>query len=115
METRGRRIALVGVALALMCVHGLTTGEAQEGIMIVENGQPKATIVVPAAALGGHEAREPMGKVALAAEELQIYIENVSGARLAIVSEEDNPEGTLILVGKQAYGCDGRGDSFRDY
>lgn len=60
-------------------------------LVLVENGQPRATIVLSV------QANE---KVKLAAEELQTYIEKISGAKLPIATDAEAPRGPLILVGK---------------
>ncbi|MCL5102613.1 MAG: DUF4838 domain-containing protein [Armatimonadetes bacterium] len=65
-------------------------GSAACGVVLVENGQPKATIVIAA----GENL-----KVKIASADLQTYIEKMSGAKLPIVADDQNPSGFLILVG----------------
>lgn len=80
-------------------------------LTLVDNGAPKATIVIAKEALGA--ATEPTevtvwlaqpvsNKIAAAARDLQVYIEKMSGAKLPIVGDDHNPAGTLILVGRSA-------------
>lgn len=80
-------------------------------MILTENGEPRATIVIAKAALGAptepridelHLVQPTTNKVAAAARELQLYIEKISGAKLPIVSDETKPAGVLILVGKSS-------------
>jgi hypothetical protein len=64
-------------------------------MVLVENGQPRATIVI---AKSAPEAAKQ--KIQTAAGELQAYIEKMSGAKLPIVDDEQHPAGALILVGR---------------
>jgi hypothetical protein len=98
-----RLVTLIASAVA-------TAGPAQAAaVTVVEQGKPRATIVVARAALNAEaepkqvyvEATAP-NKIAAAAHDLQHYIEKLSGARLPIVADEKDPGGTLILVGKSA-------------
>ena len=59
-------------------------------LQLVTNGRPKATIVIPRAAKYWTET---------AAHWLQRYVEKATGAKLAIVTEDAAPSGTLISVG----------------
>jgi len=81
-------------------------------VTIVENGIPKATIVISKSAIG--VPTEPTeqtfwypqpapNKIAAAARDLQQYIEKMSGAKLPIVGDDQQVSGNLILVGKSAY------------
>ena len=72
----------------------LGSGAAAE-LVIVQDGQPRATIVV------AKDAAEPIQKkLRTAAEELQTYVQKMSGAKLPIVDDSQNPAGALILVGR---------------
>lgn len=72
-----------------------TAAAAAADLVIVQDGQPKATIVI------AKEAPEPVRqKLQTAAEELQNYLEKISGAKLPIVDDSQNPAGALILVGR---------------
>ncbi len=64
-------------------------------MVIVESGQPRATIVVPNSAPGPAKK-----KIQTAAAELQAYVEKISGGKLPIVDDEQDPAGALILVGR---------------
>jgi hypothetical protein len=69
----------------------VSLGATARGQMtLVEDGQPKAAIVV---------AADPGPKVKIAVEELQRYLEKISGAKPAIIADSDKPAGPLILVG----------------
>lgn len=64
-------------------------------LVIVQDGQPKATIVI------AQDAPESIRqKLQTAAEELQTYLQKMSGATLTIVDDSQNPPGALILVGR---------------
>lgn len=66
-----------------------------EELVIVQDGQPRATIVI------AKEAAEPIKqKIHTAAEELQTYVQRISGATLPIVDDSQNPNGAMILVGR---------------
>ncbi|MCK4323923.1 MAG: hypothetical protein KAW89_05285, partial [Armatimonadetes bacterium] len=64
--------------------------QASWAMTIVQGGAPQATIVI---------AAEANDKVKTAAEDLQTYIEKMSGARLPLVTDQEDPDGPLILVG----------------
>ena len=82
-----------------------------KGITITQDGTPRATIVIARDALGA-PTEPPMAnlsadvsatttnKFAAAALDLQVYVEKISGAKLPIVSDEKDPGGTIILIGK---------------
>lgn len=80
-------------------------------LSLVENGTPKATIVVMKEAVKAPAEPElaklsvgmPLPiKIARAAHELQTYVQKMSGAKLPIVGDDQKPQGTLILVGRSA-------------
>jgi hypothetical protein len=74
------------MVLAVQCA--LAQGTA---FRLVADGQPRATIVVSPQA--GKAAR-------FAAEELQRYVERITGAKLAIATTDDRVTGPRILVGR---------------
>ena len=80
-----------------MVTTGPAAGAAQRSaeIVIVQDGQPRATIVVAKDTAG-----PAMQKIKTAAEELQAYIQKISAARLPIVDDAQNPAGPLVLVGR---------------
>jgi hypothetical protein len=82
----GRRWACL--LLALGCNLSRTASAAD--MALVEQGQPRATIVIAAKA---------SPKAATAAAELQFYVERLSGARLPVVGDTTFPDGPLVLVG----------------
>lgn len=77
--------------LVLLCLPAKVSAK---GLTIVEEGQPKATIVIAV------KANE---KVRVAAEELQRYLEKISGAKLPIFPDVQNPKGALLLVGRNRF------------
>jgi predicted negative regulator of RcsB-dependent stress response len=62
--------------------------------LLVENGQPRAVIVV---------ARSPLRTVRLAAQELQDYVEKITGAHLPIVTQPGRTRAVPIYVGRSEY------------
>lgn len=81
--------SLSAFAFSLLCavyLHAAT--------MIVEDGKPTATIIVRKADLDNAAS-----KPAIAARELQTYVEKITGAKLPIVSDEVKVAGVRILVG----------------
>jgi len=100
---QGLRALLVGLVAF--------TGGLACAITLVENGQPKATIVISTApgtpTEGSATAAEwvrangtAADRCKRAAEELQTYIQKMSGAKLPMVTDAENPKGALILIGK---------------
>lgn len=82
----------LGCIVVLMCTARIANADPQGGgFEIVRDGRPQATIVI---------AADAGQKVKLAAEELQSYIRKISGVTLPMVTDSDDPEGRLILVGK---------------
>jgi hypothetical protein len=80
-------------------------------LTLIDNGVPKATIVVMKEALAAPVAPEsaklswvvPLTtKIAGAARDLQVYLQKMSGAKLPIVGDDQKLQGTLILVGRSA-------------
>jgi hypothetical protein len=80
-------------------------------LKLVDNGQATATIVVMKDAVGAPVEPRPgeygnvvplRTKIAGAAHDLQTYLQKMSGAKLPIVGDDQNPRGTLILVGRSA-------------
>jgi hypothetical protein len=71
---------------------------AAADMVIVQEGQPRATIVVAQDAAGPVKQ-----KLQLAAEELQTYVQKMSGARLPILDDSKNPNGPLLLVGRSRF------------
>ena len=77
---------LAGVALMCGIAHA-------DGITLTQDGLPVATIVL---------AADAGDKVKAAADDLQTYVERMSGARLPIVDDAAKPAGALVLVGRSA-------------
>ena len=75
-----------------MATFGLA---AAAEMVIVQDGQPRAIIVVAKDMAG--PAKQ---KIQTAAHELQAYIQKMSGVKLPIVDDVQNPAGPLILVGR---------------
>ncbi len=85
----------------------LVTGSDNAQFTLVVDGQPRAAIVLSAAAVRAQPTdpaprrraatADPLGDVRLAAEELQQYIRAMSGAELPIVQSGQLPTGLLPL------------------
>jgi hypothetical protein len=97
----------MGLAVLAMAVGGSIRGTA--AIVLVQDGAPKATIVIAKASLSAptdpalaYVAQPESNKVAAAARDLQVYIEKMTGAKLPVVGDDQSPQGTLILVGRSA-------------
>ena len=100
------------VLLGLLVASINSRGFAREGELIVEEGQPRAVIVVgpevaaavPEIGLDKANPSAAADKVAWAARDLQYYIEKMSGARLPLHTAGDpRPPGFVqILVGRSA-------------
>lgn len=94
-----------GIIVASALVAAATAGPAR-AVTLVREGKPAATIVVARAALDAKPYKPAVGrspesaaKVKLAAEELQRYIEKISGAKLPIAADDEATEGAMVLVG----------------
>lgn len=87
------RIVVLCSILILQCAPTVAFAAQTNGelFVVVRDGRPQATIVV---------ASNAAEKVRVAASELQTYIRKISGAVLQIITDSDNPQGKLILVGK---------------
>ena len=81
------------VVLAALAAQELGAAPREAPVVLVENGRARATIIVDARA-----SRE----VRFAAQELQRYIEKISGTRLSISSDGKAVSGTHISVGNGA-------------
>jgi hypothetical protein len=108
-----RAIFVIALRLLVTLVScaGLAPGRLGAAVTLVEKGAPRATIVVAKAALTAEPEPKPeklgepqpaANKVAAAARDLQLYLQKISGAKLPIVSDEKDPGGVVILVGKSA-------------
>jgi Domain of unknown function (DUF4838) len=79
---------LLGV---LLLAATAAIAHARPALVLVRDGQPRATIVL---------GREPRRAAQFAASELQWHLEQISGARVPIVSEADPASGVRIYVGE---------------
>jgi hypothetical protein len=70
------------------------------GVLLSEDGSPRATIVVAQAALEPAKDDAASQKISAAARDLQEYLHKISGATVALTGDGSTPVGTLILVGK---------------
>ena len=86
------RVVVVMVRNAILLLAGMTVfgGAAHAEVVLVDGGQPVATIVT---------ADGPSGAAREAARMLQDYLQRMSGAELPIVGESVAPDGGRILVG----------------
>lgn len=64
---------------------------AQTALCLVENGEPRATLVV---AKGATDLQQ------VPAKELQEYLRKITGAKVPIADDAQTPEGNLVLVGE---------------
>ena len=114
------RSTILIVTLLLLAVSGCSdlhpagaaaseSPTSTDAVLLVENGQPRAVIIVPAVAapavatidLNQANARTLAEKVAWAARDLQHYLEKISGAKLPIIADDQPiPPGPRILVGR---------------
>ncbi len=83
---------LSGVGLAAGRIHTLAAplDAAKQPLVLVKEGKSTYSICLS-------EAASPSEKHA--ADELQRFLEEMSGARLPIVTDAENPQGDLVLVG----------------
>ena len=97
--------SLLPLLLAATCLPATALAD----IVLVENGQRRATIVVAKEAVGAYTEltssnyyleQTPTAKVAAAAHDLQVYLEKMTGATLPIAGDDQPPAGMLILVGR---------------
>ena len=89
-STQSLSLAATSLFLGVSCAHAIT---------LVENGAPRATIVVGQAAVSPADKDVAAKKVNVAAHDLQDYIKKMSGATLPIVGDEADVKGSVILVG----------------
>lgn len=86
-----RRGALLSIwAIALGCAVEPVLGNS----FLVEDGQPRAEIVI---------SESPPRAVKLAAEELQAYIERISGAKLPITAQPGTEAAARVYVGRSPH------------
>lgn len=81
------------LALALPLLFTVKVAIAQSQPLLVDGGQPRAEIVI---------AENPARMAKLAAQELQTYVQKISGATLPIVTAESGGGLIPIYVGKSA-------------
>ncbi len=79
---------------ALVIAIAAMTGVAAAETFIVEDGRPNAQIIIK---------NDAISPVEIAAEQLQIYIEKISGAKLPINNSVDENIPVKIYVGKSEY------------
>jgi hypothetical protein len=91
-HVRPKKSHLAALVSCAACWAALGPPDRAAGdVTLVENGRPRASIVI---------ARDSGEKVKTAAGELQSYLEKISGAKLPIVDDSQNPQGAAVLVGK---------------
>jgi len=83
-------LSSVGLAVGRLRALSAPTNAAKIPLTLVQQGKSTYSICVS-------EAASPSEKHA--AEELQKFLEEMSGARLPIVTDAEKPEGDLVLVG----------------
>ena len=85
-----RDLLRLSVAALSICI---TTAHAADAFL-VENGLPRAEIVI---------AEKPQRSVRIAAQDLQTYLEKISGAKLPIVTEPSGAGITKVFVGRSSH------------
>lgn len=88
-----------------MCVAAVSISCAQAQTVIVKDGKPQASIVLPA---------EPTKTQTLAAQELQDHFKLISGASVPIINAPAKPTGVGIYVGTTADGRSAVYDKTKD-
>jgi hypothetical protein len=83
--------ALLLRVTGILCVASVFVGAVHAAPWIVEQGQPRAQIVI---------AERPPRAVRLAASELQAYVEKMTGARLDVVTTPTGERPVKIFVGE---------------
>ena len=82
--TCGGMAAICAILTAVL----VTTSSA---MVIVADGRPNALIVLPA---------DPTEQETAAAEDLQTYVKQISGAAVEIVAESELPDGNAVMIGR---------------
>ncbi|MFH1569566.1 MAG: DUF4838 domain-containing protein [Gemmatimonadota bacterium] len=89
-QTRGVRGGAIGV---LLCVMAITSTAGAAETVLVRDGRARAALVLPP---------EPSEDEALAAGELQVHLERMSGARLPVARGAEAVDGVPVLIGRAA-------------
>lgn len=90
------RICLKKILFVSILLMSGSTGSASRAAdaFLVKDGQPRAEIII---------AEEPPRSTRLAARELQIYVEKISGAKLAITTKATESVPVKIYVGRSQH------------
>jgi hypothetical protein len=99
MQRASKRLAHRSYSLLLGLGCTLAAAHAASAFTLVENGAPRATIVVAQTAITPAKDDAAAQKVAAAAQDLQEYVRKMSGATLPIADDKSTPAGNVILVG----------------
>ena len=107
LSTKGVEMRTLASTI-LLTVICLSSTPAFAEFVLVRDGAPAATIVIAAehypvsGPQQGEEDKRPWStrNVQDAVREFRHYIEKISGARLPIVSDRDEVDGTLVLIGR---------------
>lgn len=91
-RSSGRRTSIAWACLVLL--SGWNASQAQAQVSLVNRGKTHSRIVLPA---------NPLPSEQFAAEELQNYLQKISGARLEIVADSVRPASGDILLGQNAH------------
>jgi len=86
---------MIVARVVLMAVGLLICAGAASALIVTEGGEPVAMIVVP---------RQPTATEQFAADELQSYLRQISGATVVVGPEEDVVEGPRLLIGNTQAG-----------
>jgi len=101
MKNQGSIVLKLVVVFSIAALAAISGAPAEAAVNLVQDGKSGYTIIVPA----GASASE-----SYAAEELQSYLEQISGARLDIAVEPDAPAAKCIYTGDTKGGAEIIGD-----
>ncbi|MBI3861572.1 MAG: DUF4838 domain-containing protein [Planctomycetia bacterium] len=102
-----KRLILFPLIWSASVVGSLSTADAAAPLILTEDGQPRATILLGA---------KPTGSAQLAAYELQHHLRKMSDATLPIIREPKSVQGPVIYVGDSlgARGLGYRAETFAE-
>jgi len=89
-----------GVRNAALNPVTIRPADVHEPVVLVRDGKPAATIVIPTEDPEWQFGRVKKKVAYSAAKELAEHVKLATGATLPIVTEKENPKGTLILIGE---------------
>jgi hypothetical protein len=109
MPSRSPLLSSPLTVLAGLLLAAAPTTPIPAAVTLVQDGRPRATIVVMKAALTADADPKPeeytvklpaARKIAAVARDLQQYVQKITGAHLPIVGEDAAPTGPIVFVGR---------------